>query len=125
MLDHISISVGDLARSKAFYDTVLAQLGSHCLHEDQGSLGYGTDQVSFWVLASESPVPANEAPGLHICFAAGSRQSVDSFHAAALRNGEKDSGEPGFRQDYDPNYYAAFAVDPDGYRSEACCGGAE
>jgi len=24
--------------------------------------------------------------------------------------------------DYGPNYYAAFAVDPDGYRIEAWCG---
>jgi len=26
------------------------------------------------------------------------------------------------RPDYAPNYYAAFVVDPDGYRLEAYCG---
>jgi len=26
------------------------------------------------------------------------------------------------RKDYSPNYYAAFVIDPDGYRIEAHCG---
>jgi hypothetical protein len=26
------------------------------------------------------------------------------------------------RAEYDPNYYAAFVIDPDGYRIEAYCG---
>ena len=29
---------------------------------------------------------------------------------------------PGIRADYGPNYYAAFVIDPDGYRLEAYCG---
>jgi hypothetical protein len=28
---------------------------------------------------------------------------------------------PGIRTDYGSNYYAAFVVDPDGYRVEANC----
>jgi hypothetical protein len=48
--------------------------------------------------------------------------SVDAFHKAALKSGGKDNGKPGLRADYGPNYYAAFAVDPDGYRIEAWCG---
>ncbi len=30
--------------------------------------------------------------------------------------------DPGLRTSYGPNYYAAFVVDPDGYRIEAYCG---
>jgi catechol 2,3-dioxygenase-like lactoylglutathione lyase family enzyme len=66
-------------------------------------------------------VPANERSGLHICFAAPDRASVDAFHKA-LNAGGADNGTPGLRVDYGPNYYAAFAVDPDGYRIEAWCG---
>ena len=33
-----------------------------------------------------------------------------------------DNGAPGLRKDYGPNYYAAFVIDPDGYRIEAYCG---
>jgi hypothetical protein len=50
------------------------------------------------------------------------RASVDAFHKAALNAGGADNGTPGLRVDYGPNYYAAFAVDPDGYRIEAWCG---
>ena len=47
-----------------------------------------------------------------------------AFHAAALENGGVDNGQPGLRDIYGPNYYAAFVKDPDGYRIEAWCGDA-
>ena len=55
--------------------------------------------------------------GLHFCFVAPDRKSVDAFHAAALKTGGKDNGKPGVRADYSPKYYAAFVIDPDGYRT--------
>jgi hypothetical protein len=39
-----------------------------------------------------------------------------------MKAGGKDNGKPGLRKDYGDNYYAAFVVDPDGYRLEAYCG---
>jgi catechol 2,3-dioxygenase-like lactoylglutathione lyase family enzyme len=60
-----------------------------------------------------------------VCFGAPTRQSVDAFHAAALGAGGRDNGKPGVRTDYGANYYAAFIVDPDGYRIEAYCSRAE
>lgn len=124
MIDHVSIGVHNLARAKAFYDAALKPLGYRCLSEDGASLGYGAEAVSFWVLASEAPVPADDASGLHICFAAPSRQGVEAFHTAALAHGGRDNGKPGLRVDYGGNYYAAFVADPDGYRIEAYCGAA-
>ncbi|TIW55170.1 MAG: VOC family protein, partial [Mesorhizobium sp.] len=70
-------------------------------------------------------VPADTECGLHVCFAAPTRKSVDAFHAAALREGGRDNGPPGLRAAYGENYYAAFVIDPDGYRLEAYCGKAE
>lgn len=64
-------------------------------------------------------MPPDTESGLHICFAAPDRASVDAFHAAALANGGKDNGKPGLRPDYSASYYAAFVIDPDGYRIEA------
>ncbi|MGE0749920.1 MAG: VOC family protein [Variibacter sp.] len=122
MINHVSIGVRDLARTKRFYDAALKALGYDCLSESEGSLGYGRDAVAFWISSSESPVPADKRSGLHICFDAKSREAVDGFHAAALRSGGRDNGKPGVRKDYDPNYYAGFVVDPDGYRLEAYCG---
>ena len=122
MFDHVSIGVRDLARAKRFYDAALKPLGYACLSESAGSLGYGADAVALWIGAAERPVPADEKSNLHFCFAAPTRKSVDAFHAAALKAGGRDNGAPGLRADYGPNYYAAFALDPDGYRIEAYCG---
>jgi catechol 2,3-dioxygenase-like lactoylglutathione lyase family enzyme len=122
MLDHVSIGVRDLARAKRFYDAALKPLGYRCLSEDKGALGYGGDAVAFWLLAAERPVAAEARSGLHFCLRAPTRESVEAFHAAALANGGNDNGKPGLRADYGPNYYAAFAIDPDGYRIEAYCG---
>jgi catechol 2,3-dioxygenase-like lactoylglutathione lyase family enzyme len=122
MLNHISIGVRTVARAKRFYDAALKPLGYTCLSESAGSLGYGKDAVTLWISATDSPVLADAKSGLHVCFDAPTRKSVAAFHAAALGAGGQDNGKPGVRADYGPNYYAAFAVDPDGYRLEAYCG---
>jgi catechol 2,3-dioxygenase-like lactoylglutathione lyase family enzyme len=70
---------------------------------------------------TDRPVAADEKSGLHFCFSAPTRRSVDEFHAAALAAGGRDNGRPGPRPDYGPDYYAAFVIDPDGYRLEAYC----
>jgi catechol 2,3-dioxygenase-like lactoylglutathione lyase family enzyme len=67
-------------------------------------------------------VKADMESGLHFCFSAKDRAAVDAFHAAALKAGGKDNGKPGVRKEYSGNYYAAFVIDPDGYRLEAYCG---
>jgi len=121
MFNHVSIGVSDIARTRRFYDAALQPLGYRCLNEAAASLGYGDEAVGLWIGAAKRPVPADEASGLHFCFTAPTRQSVDAFHAAALRNGGRDNGRPGLREDYGPDYYAAFVVDPDGYRIEAYC----
>jgi len=121
MLDHVSIGVRDLAVARRFYDAALAPLGYSCLYAGAGSLGYGRDGVAFWVSVAEHPVPADPKSGLHVCFTAPTRDSVDAFHAAALGAAGHDNGKPGLRPDYDAAYYAAFVVDPDGYRIEAHC----
>lgn len=126
MLDHVSIGVRDIAATRRFYDAALSPLGYGCLSDGAESLGYGGDAgVALWISRSEHPVPADTRSGLHFCFKAPSRAAVDAFHAGALSAGGSDNGQPGLRADYGANYYAAFAVDPDGYRVEAYCGRAE
>jgi catechol 2,3-dioxygenase-like lactoylglutathione lyase family enzyme len=123
MINHISIGVRDVARAKRFYDAVLKPLGYACLSDAPNSLGYGRDSaIALWISAAERPVPADPASGLHVCFDAPTRKSVEAFHAAALKAGGRDNGKPGLRADYGPDYYAAFVVDPEGYRIEAYCG---
>ncbi len=120
MLNHVSIGVKNVARTKEFYDSALKPLGFKCLSAGDDSLGYGKDDgIGLWIGASSKPVPAEKASGLHFCFDAPSRKAVDAFYDAAMKAGGKDNGKPGLRADYSPTYYAAFVVDPDGYRIEA------
>jgi catechol 2,3-dioxygenase-like lactoylglutathione lyase family enzyme len=121
MFDHVSIGVRDLAAAKRFYDAALRPLGYRCLSPSESSLGYGDASAAFWVLASENPVAGDPRSGLHFCFTAPTRESVEAFHRAALAAGGRDNGAPGLREDYGPNYFAAFVVDPEGYRLEAYC----
>ena len=122
MFDHISIGVRDIARTRRFYDAALKPMGYTCISEGETSLGYGRDSVALWINVVPKPVPEDQWSGLHFCVAAPTRRSVDEFHAAAMANGGRDNGKAGLREDYGPNYYAAFAIDPDGYRLEAYCG---
>lgn len=122
MLDHVSIGVRDVAVSRAFYDAVLQPLGYRRLSTGEQSLGYGDRAVTLWIGHSPAPVPADPRSGLHFCFTAPDRASVQAFHRAALAAGGTDNGAPGLRADYGEHYYAAFVIDPDGYRIEAYCG---
>jgi catechol 2,3-dioxygenase-like lactoylglutathione lyase family enzyme len=121
MFDHISIGVSDLERSRRFYNAALEPLGYSLRHEDEGMLGYGPDHVGLWIAKVDRPVPADRGSGLHICFTAPLASGVDAFHRAGLAAGGTDNGAPGLRPDYGPNCYAAFLVDPDGFRLEAYC----
>jgi len=118
MFDHISIGVRHIPTSRKFYDAVLGALDIPATQGDDSGLGYGG---LFYLSATDHPVPADPRSGLHFCFTAASRAAVDAFHAAALAHGGRDHGAPGLRTEYGPNYYAAFAMDPDGYRIEAHC----
>jgi catechol 2,3-dioxygenase-like lactoylglutathione lyase family enzyme len=125
MINHVSIGVRDIVKTKRFYDAALKPLGYKPLSESATSLGYGKDAVALWIAVAEHPVPADLKSGLHFCFDAPTRKSVAAFHAGALGAGGHDNGQPGLRADYGDNYYAAFVVDPDGYRLEAYCAAAE
>src|SRR5690242_16637821 len=116
MFDHVSIGVSDIKRTGKFYDAALGPLGFSRLSDGESSLGYGDKSVQLWISAAAKPVKADLESGLHFCFNAKDRAAVDAFHAAALKAGGKDNGKPGVRKDYSPSYYAAFVVDPDGYR---------
>jgi catechol 2,3-dioxygenase-like lactoylglutathione lyase family enzyme len=120
MLHHISFGVSNLERSAAFYDAALAVLGYVRVWTDSSAVGYGlaAGQDLFAVKLRASDATA-AGPGFHLAFAAPSREAVTRFHGEALAHGGLDNGAPGLRPAYGPNYFAAFVIDPDGYRIEA------
>jgi catechol 2,3-dioxygenase-like lactoylglutathione lyase family enzyme len=119
MLGHLSICVRDLPAATRFYDAVLAPIGWIRVWTGANGLGYGPpggdEKLNVFVHADAHP----PGPGFHLCFNARSDAEVDAFHAAARANGGTDNGAPGLRPHYGPDYYAAFVVDPEGWKLEA------
>jgi len=125
MLDHVGFAVSDIQRSRAFYEAALKPLGITILMEmtpemtESGgtALGFGKDAKPFFWVGDKERV----GQGTHIAFAVDDRATVDAFHAAGLAAGGTDSGAPGLRPHYHPDYYGAFILDPDGQNIEAVC----
>ncbi|MFF4322983.1 VOC family protein [Streptomyces sp. NPDC001568] len=118
MLDHISIQVADPAASAAFYDRVLAPLGSTRLLDFGQVIGWGTTQPRFWIGPVTTQGAARE---LHVAFEAADRAHVRAFFEAAVAAGAEVLHEPQVRPEYHPAYYGAFVRDPDGNNVEAVC----
>lgn len=123
MIDHVGFSVSDYARARSFYEKALAPLGYGLIMEvtaeqtGQPAAGFGAGgKPDLWI-GGEGMLQ----PPVHIAIVAKDRQTVDAFYRAALAAGGKDNGAPGLRPHYHPNYYAAFALDPDGHNIEAVC----
>ena len=116
MLDHVSLTVSDIARARAFYDAALAPLGIAAIVSAPNFAGYGSHgRAYFWIGAGAAGGP------VHVAFTAEDRASVETFYAAALAAGGRDNGAPGVRAHYHPDYYGAFVLDPDGANIEAVC----
>ncbi|TPJ35460.1 VOC family protein [Mesorhizobium sp. B2-8-3] len=118
MIDHITIEVSDLDKSKLLYEKAFSPLDY--------SLSFGKEGV-FWAFSIGNGClfeiqRTGEKPPLthlHVAFRVKSKAEVDAFHRAAIAAGAADNGAPGPRPDYGPNYYACFVLDPDGYNIEA------
>ncbi|MBT14076.1 MAG: extradiol dioxygenase [Oceanospirillaceae bacterium] len=123
MLDHLFVSVSDTDRSIAFYTRALAPLGIVNRHDYDGKdgppghsdlKGFGADgRIFFWLRPGQVDTRA-----AHIGFVADSEEAVDAAYAEAMAAGATDNGAPGPRLHYDPRYYAANVLDPDGYSLE-------
>jgi catechol 2,3-dioxygenase-like lactoylglutathione lyase family enzyme len=118
MLDHLSIQCTDLTASAAFYDAVLAPLGTRRVMEFGAAIGYGVDRPRFWIGPHSTGEGFRES---HIAFAAADRAGVDAFFAAATSVGARVLHEPRVWPEYHQSYYGAFVRDPDGNNVEAVC----
>ena len=112
--------VADLPRSVEFYRAALEPLGAEVTDIPGPPEGWGPGVVIGPPDAEDLALLEGEpASPLHLAFVAPDPGAVDAFHAAALASGGRDNGPPGVRERYNPHYYAAFVIDPDGHNVEA------
>ncbi|KAI3391366.1 hypothetical protein diail_7475 [Diaporthe ilicicola] len=128
-LGHISIGVRNYDTAKRFYTATLPLIGLHLVYDSTSTtpndgprtLGFGPDAENELLNVFEYRHASAPGPGSHIAFNTDSRAVVDQFYEAAVRNGGKSNGAPGVRPHYGRSYYAAFVIDPDGWRVEVVC----
>ncbi len=117
-IDHVTIGVSDLARSRRFYERALAPLGLGEPHTSEvlpNEVEFGDGAQHPFAISTDYAVGAP----VHVAFGADSAEQVEAFHEAALAAGGTDNGAPGPRPEYSERYYGAFVLDPDGHNIEA------
>lgn len=121
MLDHITIYVENLEKSKIFYEKVLSVLNYKLNISNKENSFYGFwiwKDPYFEIVQWNKNTPIHT--GIHIAFKADNKEQIDEFYKTALENWAKDNWKPWPRKDYNPTYYACFFYDLDGNNIEAC-----
>ncbi|MEQ9462797.1 MAG: VOC family protein [Haliea sp.] len=114
MIGYITIGVKDMAKAKAFYADLLADLGASVIMDMDriAMIGKGMDQPMLAVCIpynGEDPHPGN---GNMFAISAGTKENVDKLYHKAISLGATCDGEPGQRM---PDmFYGAYVRDPDG-----------
>jgi catechol 2,3-dioxygenase-like lactoylglutathione lyase family enzyme len=117
MIDHVTIAVSDLEKSRLFYEKAFAPLGFRLAFGENGRFwAFDIDDGLFEIQKSPDPPPLTH---IHVAFRVKTRSDVDEFYRAAMAAGARDNGAPGPRPQYTPTYYACFVLDPDGHNIEA------
>ena len=120
-VDHIDLCVGDLSRSKPFYDLVLTALGFHKVSDGDTNV-WRNPHLEIGVRAARTPTDPDGCDrfrvGLHhLALKAESREAVDRFHQKLVESVEILDPPAAYPQ-YGSDYYAVFFADPDGMKLE-------
>lgn len=118
MLHHVLLEVGDLDRSAAFYDSMLAPLGWRRHFEQDQTIGWGIAKPVFFVSSKHSPAPGF---GL-LSFSALGIVAVKAAWENGVKAGGVSVADPGEQRSHGSGSYSAFLKDPDGYEIEITIG---
>lgn len=121
MISYVTVGADDIARAKRFYCAFLPDL-CYALEEGPEGLSFalpvppGQQAVlpEFYVKPPFDGAAASAGNGAMVAFEARSQQQVRDLHAAALRAGGSDEGQPGFRAMYGSRFYVGSLRDPQG-----------
>lgn len=127
-INHLDLTVSDLAASEPFYRSVLGFMGFEPKRLAHGNthlpLFHSTEEgqrvFSIALQPARNRRPHDRySPGLHhVAFTASSRADVDRLHARLVEMGAVVLDPPAEYPHYAPGYYAVFFADPDGLKIE-------
>jgi catechol 2,3-dioxygenase-like lactoylglutathione lyase family enzyme len=118
MIDHVTIYVNDLAKSKGFYEKTFLPFEYKISFGDAGKFwAFDIGNGALFEIAQYKNL--DKLTSCHIAFRARSQKQVQQFYEAGLAAGGKCNGAPGLRPQYTETYYAAFIIDPNGHNIEA------
>jgi catechol 2,3-dioxygenase-like lactoylglutathione lyase family enzyme len=128
MINHISLSVKNFDQRKKFYEDTLKCLGIQKIAqydlEDNQKVADFANKEDMSVLSISNMGLSTEQignfKGFHIAFNAHNRNEVNAWYEKCMELGGICNGPPNLRPEYTPDYYAAFVIDPNGYRIESC-----
>jgi catechol 2,3-dioxygenase-like lactoylglutathione lyase family enzyme len=120
-IDHLVLSVGDFARSKAFYDKLLGFLGFQLKYSYPDMAGWGNGKTLFWIAEADAQGKKHkyrkgDIGFHHYAFELASRKDVNALGDFLAKNDITIVDPPG--EYYDRNYYAVYFTDPDGMKLE-------
>jgi catechol 2,3-dioxygenase-like lactoylglutathione lyase family enzyme len=120
-IDHLVLSVGDFARSKAFYGELLKFLGFELKHDYDDMAGWSNGKTLLWIAAADAQGKKHkyrkgDIGFHHYAFELSSRKAVDALGAFLEENDMTVVDPPG--EYYGRNYYAVYFTDPDGMKLE-------
>ena len=122
MLSHIMIGSNDIEKSKNFYNTVLAVLGSDAPMENVNNTGqtrlfYIHGGSTFSVTEPINGQPVTIANGSTIGLACDSPEQVKELHDVAVANGGTSVEDPpGPREGSMGVMHLSYFLDPDGHK---------
>ena len=126
-INHLRLTVSNIARARGFYAPLLERLGYLLIEESVTRLAWASwaphGTLHWFITSVSSPESPNKghdrySPGFHhLAWNVESRAEVDAFHAFLVASGTRILDPPA-EYDYEPGYYAFFFSDPDGLKLE-------
>jgi len=120
MIGYVTFGTNDMAKSAAFYDALLAEVGAKRAMEMDGFIAWGTsaDRPMLAIIKPYDGQPATIGNGVMVALAADSPASVDRIYNKAIELGAKCEGPAGPRG---PTFYAGYFRDLDGNKLDVFC----
>ncbi len=132
VIDHIQITVGDIAQAEIFYDKLMPLLGFDLSKRGKGvvlerefeAIEYVHRNIVIGINSPRSQfrdeIVHRRRPGSlhHLAFRAANRGEIDELFPLIRAIGARIIESPRFYPEHGPNYYALYFKDPFGIKLE-------